>query len=208
MTRDEMIARIQDATGVADGKLVTSLPDWPDEALHTLGHPGTGEADRLWEIFGERFRAVHGRLIDGLANGIACLREQKAAHGYLCPTLVNPLQSALAAEGVQTETVFDPKRIDEYTFGITRAAGLIAETGTLVLKESLTSSRLAALAPWVHIAVADERTPWYADPLEAIQDLGDDVCTIFVTGPSKTADVEGILIEGVHGPGVQICLRL
>ena len=29
---------------------------------------------------------------------------------------------------------------------------------------------------------------------------------IWVTGPSKTADVEGILIEGVHGPGIQIAL--
>jgi L-lactate dehydrogenase complex protein LldG len=27
-----------------------------------------------------------------------------------------------------------------------------------------------------------------------------------VSGPSQTADVEGILIRGVHGPGEQICL--
>jgi hypothetical protein len=44
--------------------------------------------------------------------------------------------------------------------------------------------------------------------VEAILDLGSDPCALWVTGPSKTADVEGILIEGVHGPGIQVCLRL
>ena len=39
-------------------------------------------------------------------------------------------------------------------------------------------------------------------------ELGNDPNTIWVTGPSKTADVEGILIEGVHGPGAQIALLL
>ena len=32
--------------------------------------------------------------------------------------------------------------------------------------------------------------------------------TIWCTGPSKTADVEGILIEGVHGPGEQVALLI
>jgi L-lactate dehydrogenase complex protein LldG len=36
--------------------------------------------------------------------------------------------------------------------------------------------------------------------------MPDDPNIIWVTGPSKTADVEGILIQGVHGPGVQACL--
>ena len=41
---------------------------------------------------------------------------------------------------------------------------------------------------------------------DAIAALGDDPNVIWCTGPSKTADVEGILIEGVHGPGEQIAL--
>jgi len=43
---------------------------------------------------------------------------------------------------------------------------------------------------------------------QAVAMLGDDPNTIWVTGPSKTADVEGILIEGVHGPGRQIALLM
>jgi L-lactate dehydrogenase complex protein LldG len=57
----------------------------------------------------------------------------------------------------------------------------------------------------VHIAVV-ERAKIFSDLPEAVAGLGQDTNVIWVTGPSKTADVEGILIEGVHGPGVQIAL--
>ena len=42
--------------------------------------------------------------------------------------------------------------------------------------------------------------------MDAIAALPEDPNGIWVTGPSKTADVEGILIQGVHGPGIQGCL--
>ena len=42
----------------------------------------------------------------------------------------------------------------------------------------------------------------------AIAAFGDSPNIIWCTGPSKTADVEGILIEGVHGPGEQIALLM
>ena len=109
--------------------------------------------------------------------------------------------------GIAVEYAFDRARIDDYQFGITRAAGAIAETGTLVVNDALTSSRLAALAPWVHVAVLRPGDLW-PDLPAALAQLGPDPNTIWITGPSKTADVEGILIEGVHGPGEQICLRL
>src|SRR6185369_15589111 len=80
---------------------------------------------------------------------------------------------------------------DDYQFGVTRAAGAIAETGSLILTEATTARRLAALAPWIHIAVLDpERIHEHVG--EAIAALGDDPNVIWCTGPSKTADVEGI----------------
>jgi L-lactate dehydrogenase complex protein LldG len=97
--------------------------------------------------------------------------------------------------------------VDDYAFGITRAAGGIAETGTIILNDTLTSRRLGALAPWVHIAVLP-RNLIMRTMTDAVQAFGGDPNVIWVTGPSKTADIEGILIEGVHGPGVQIALVL
>ena len=63
----------------------------------------------------------------------------------------------------------------------------------------------SALAPWVHVAVV-RREDIHCDISQAVAALGDDPNVIWCTGPSKTADVEGILIEGVHGPGEQLAL--
>jgi L-lactate dehydrogenase complex protein LldG len=63
---------------------------------------------------------------------------------------------------------------------------------------------LAGLAVWVHI-VCVPRSAIYRSIPDALAGMGFDPNIVWVTGPSKTADIEGILIEGVHGPGVQVC---
>jgi len=102
---------------------------------------------------------------------------------------------------------YERAAVDEIQFGITRAAGVIAETGTIVLTDRLTSNRLGALAPWIHIAAVPSQAI-HRSVADGIDAFGDDPNIVWVTGPSKTADVEGILIEGVHGPGEQVCLKL
>ncbi|MGH9673570.1 MAG: LutC/YkgG family protein, partial [Bryobacteraceae bacterium] len=88
--------------------------------------------------------------------------------------------------------------------GITGADYALADTGTLVFFSSAEEPRLVSLLPPVHLAVVarerlltglDELFTLIPDPAEVSSSL------VFVTGPSRTADIEQILVRGVHGPG-------
>lgn len=158
----------------------------------------------LVELFAERIKRVNGLALTGVTALAEHLRKNNWLRGYCDPALWPQFAPAFGPE-FKVETEFDRTRIDDYAFGITRAAGAIAESGTIILNDKVTSRRLAALAPWVHVAVIDRRDI-HPDLPTAVAALGADPNTIWVTGPSKTADVEGILIEGVHGPGQQIGL--
>lgn len=92
--------------------------------------------------------------------------------------------------------------------GITGADFALAETGSLVLTSLTEGSQLSSLAPPVHIALyrrsqirgsLDEvlqNLPVSTDPGRASPARS----VVFVTGPSRTADIEQILVRGVHGP--------
>lgn len=159
----------------------------------------------LAELFAERAKRVNGMTFTEPAALVAYLRTAGWLRGYCDPALWPRLAGAFGSGEFTIEHDFDRTRVDDYAFGITRAAGAIAESGTIILNEASTSRRLAALAPWTHIAVV-ERATIFGDIPQAVTALGTDRNVIWCTGPSKTADVEGILIEGVHGPGVQIAL--
>ena len=178
-----------------------ALPDW--DAGLVVTRRAQGGVDP-WNEFAERLRAVHGTPLAAVADLVALLEQNAWRHGYCDPQLWPNLAPAFPAT-ITVETVFDRSRVDDYQFGITRASAAIAETGTVVLTDAGTSSRLAALAPWMHVAVLT-REQIFLDVPQAVTALPDDPNVVWCTGPSKTADVEGILIEGVHGPGVQAVL--
>ena len=172
-----------------------AMPDWRDETV-VCRVPGTFES--LAEHFRFKFQAAGGIVITGHGELAKFIEGRGLKHGYADPAL------GLEMAGVELERVLDRTRVDDYEFGITRGTAAVAETGSLLITERDTSSRLAALVPWVHIVVL-ETSQIVPDMPSALRLLGDDRAALFVTGPSKTADVEGILIQGVHGPGVQVC---
>lgn len=177
----------------------TPYPQWESDVT-VSGYARSGQ-DTV-EIFKERMQAAHGLVVEGWDELARLLRERKVQTGYMDETLLTEAGTSL--EGFKLESSIERERIDDYAFGITRASGAIAETGSLILKDEDTPFRLAALAPWIHVAVVSKKT-LFSTVAEAVEDFGPDPSVILITGPSKTADIEGILIEGVHGPGVQVC---
>ena len=88
--------------------------------------------------------------------------------------------------------------------GITCADFALADTGTLVLMASPEEARLISLLPPVHLAVVPaDRILSGLDELFTIAPRPADTTSsmVLITGPSRTADIELILVRGVHGPG-------
>jgi L-lactate dehydrogenase complex protein LldG len=89
--------------------------------------------------------------------------------------------------------------------GITSVSYAVAETGSLVVCSSRAHGRVCSLLPPVTIA--------FVEPAQILPDLFDVFATlegqkrdlpsnlVFITGPSKTGDIELKLTTGVHGPG-------
>jgi L-lactate dehydrogenase complex protein LldG len=99
-------------------------------------------------------------------------------------------------------------RLETAQVGLTGADAAIAATGSLVVTTGKGKSRIPTVLPPVHIAVIQRKQlrprieDWMAaqraDNLAALQ-AETNVC--FITGPSRTADIEKQLVVGVHGPG-------
>lgn len=94
------------------------------------------------------------------------------------------------------------QRLMTADLGITGADFGLAESGTLVLRTGETEGRLASLLPPVHLAVirADQILPSVVEFIAQSELSPPGSSVIFITGPSRTADIELTLTVGVHGP--------
>lgn len=195
--REAVLARVRAA--LAPLKEKTPYPQY-DPAI-SVSRPWRTYGS-LAEQFCHRLEQTNGIALRGWAALGHFLEERTVGKGYGEAALVSMLQPFNLR--IHWSSTFKRAHLDEYEVAVTKAWGAVAETGSIILRDADLPYRLAAVAPWIHIAVVDEKNI-FPDLATAIQNMDGDPSIIIVTGPSKTADVEGILIEGVHGPGVQAC---
>lgn len=118
------------------------------------------------------------------------------------------IELLVAAHDESTSALRVRQQIIESGLGITGADYAVAETGSVVVLPRKGLSRLVSLVPPVHLAIVRAK-----DLVESIDDVflfrrleylhkGGDMGSYlnFITGPSRTADIEMKLVVGVHGP--------
>lgn len=95
-------------------------------------------------------------------------------------------------------------RIDKIRVGITPATLGIAETGTILVGGQPGGWGLTTILPWVHVALLDAGDI-VADLASAFGRFHERFAAgerdwVWISGPSKTADIAKTLVMGIHGP--------
>jgi L-lactate dehydrogenase complex protein LldG len=123
-----------------------------------------------------------------------------------CPSLLRiDLAAGLRAAGVAVIDSDFRHHAPAASAGLTGANFAIAATGTVVLESTNEAMRLASTLPPVHFVILDPRKIM-ADAASAVPLLRrfhqqlPQAYLAYVTGPSRTADIERVLTIGVHGP--------
>lgn len=215
-SRDAILGRLRAVLGQA-----TPQPKFvPTPVLQVHGDR------RDWaRQFGENLRGVGGSW-DLVEQGTAAshvLRlieqwsDERAVLAWDPETLpVRDLGQLLSASGITIHVPGDMHegttraRAAEARVGITGVDAAIATTGSLVLVPGPGKSRAASLLPLHHIALVPMSKiyptleTWLASsiPGDLERLLVESGQVVFVTGPSKSADIELRLTLGVHGPRV------
>lgn len=156
--------------------------------------------------FAEQFTAAAGQFVfceDKLQfiENLLLLAEKKTWRKIYC--WEKPLQDILNEfEYPFYET---DKDFEQAEIGLTLCEALVARNGNIVVSNSTSAGRRLSIYPHAHIVLAytSQLTVDIKDALAMLKSkYGENVPSMisFITGPSRTADIEKTLVMGAHGP--------
>ncbi len=124
-------------------------------------------------------------------------------HGELIDMLIPLLPSHLKV--LVLKSGYDKDELEQCDAGLTECDLLVAQTGSACVTSGNSGGRVLSVLPPHHILIA-RRSQIVTDLTEAYASLAakyrDSYPSMisFITGPSRTGDIERILVLGAHGP--------
>ena len=216
--RDNILARIREALAV-----VAPAPGRPPGPPHGLGAPTAADQRRVLPAAGEGFdarlalfarnsielRSDFELLKDEveLAAELKRLRDAESWGGVASHkgALTDLACQVLALPVLRTDAVFEKADLERLPVGISECDALIAQTGSVVVTSRSAGGRALSVLPPHHVVLA-RREQLVADLpgafalLKARYGAHYPSMISFITGPSRTGDIERILVLGAHGP--------
>lgn len=123
---------------------------------------------------------------------------------WVSPDVPVDLQQSMGDMGLQVRTDPSPESTRDQPWGVSYARAAIAETGSVILHENRLDQRSVSLMTESLIVFCplDRLLPSLDEAASVLRDIGSDGSSYatFVSGPSRTADIERQLTLGVQGP--------
>jgi len=177
--------------------------DQPNDSAGSIAdRPGS-----VFESFQKNLRSVGGKVslvhsaheaVERIENILLEIKPRRIA--FSDSPISGEIRNSLQTNAVLLEKASAAELFD-CDVGITSAQWGIAETGTLVLESECESSRLTSLVPGIHICLLEMQNirQTMGEILDLVAGRLSPAVT-FITGPSRTSDIELTLAIGVHGP--------
>lgn len=201
--RDDILAQVRQGVGKGD------FAQRRAAALAVLEAKARGPQPAMAGALVDRFREKAESLASTLA-GVAtreavpgAVADYLAANRLGSQAVVTPEIARLdwAGSGIAVEA---RGAVDADAVGITGCFCAVAETGTLVLLSGPTSPATVSLLPETHVALVDTAriVATMEDAFALLRAERGEVprAINFVSGPSRTGDIEQTIVLGAHGP--------
>ena len=209
--REAILARIREALKIAAPHPVTDAPQEPISPQQWL--PPVGPTlDEQIELFRQNAQVLKAdfQVCADTAGAIEFIKTLAATEGWKKiglhdGELTNAIAGTLGLPMVKTDGGYALDALENCDAGLTECEALIAQTGTVMISARRSGGRALSVLPPHHIVLArrNQMMPDLPAALKKVQEkFSNNYPGIIslITGPSRTGDIERILVLGAHGP--------
>lgn len=171
--------------------------------------PSLDERVTLFEAYSEKLKTEFHR-VPSVKRAGDLVREWSIAQDWNLIAshdhdLTRPLVEAAGCEALWISEGYDRNQLEQAQVGLTTCEALVAQTGGVLVTSAGCGGRALSVLPPHHIviATADQLLPDLYEALELMETrYGHQFPSMMsmITGPSRTGDIERILVLGAHGP--------